>query len=88
MYNKIDRTIVLETLIKHETLTIEDLMKKENSGVMPDQVHLKFLLEELSDSGHIVHLKGVTPLTYSITRKGIEEGVRLGKLNRLPSKIV
>jgi hypothetical protein len=74
---KIDRKTVLDTLIKHETLTIDDLTKKENIGVVPDPEHLRFLLEELRDSGHLENLPGVEPLTYTITKKGIDEGVRL-----------
>lgn len=75
--NKIDRGVVLDTLIKHETLTIDDLAKKENIGIVPDATHLRLLLEELRDSGHLQDLPGVVPLTYTITKKGIDEGVRL-----------
>jgi hypothetical protein len=78
---KIDREIVLDTLIKHETLTIDDLGKAENIGVAPDPVHLRLLLEELSGSGHLENLPGVLPLTYTITKKGIDEGVRLKTIN-------
>jgi hypothetical protein len=80
-HNKIDRKIVLETLIKHETLTIDDLEKKENIGIVPDAAHLRLLLEELRDSGHLENLPGVIPLTYTITKKGIDEGVRLKQAN-------
>lgn len=76
-HNTLDRKIVLETLIKHETLTIDDLGKKENIGVVADKNHLQLLLTELLNSGHLEDLPGVKPLTYTITQKGIEEGVRL-----------
>lgn len=75
--NKVDRKIVLDALIRHETLTLPDLVKKENLGVVPDITHLKYLLEELNGSGHLQNLPGVNPLTYTITHKGIEEGLRL-----------
>ena len=78
----LNRTIVLNTLIKHETLTLGDIAKKENLGVVPNEMHLKFLLDELNESGHLHEMSGVTPCTYTITDKGIEEGARL----RLVSK--
>ena len=73
----INRTIVLNSLIKHETLTILNIRKAENLGIVPDNVHLNFLLNELMESGHIETLNGVTPVTYTITNKGIAEGERL-----------
>ncbi|MCE3282163.1 MAG: hypothetical protein K0Q66_900 [Chitinophagaceae bacterium] len=81
MKNKrIDRQILLETLIKHETLTIIDLAKEENLGLVPDPNHLDLLLQELRDSGHVEDLPGVLPVTYTITVKGIDEGLRLRNL--------
>jgi hypothetical protein len=78
MHNgQVDRKIVLDTLIKHETLTIDDLNKPENLGVCPDPVHLQLLLEELAGSGYLENLPCVLPVTYTITKKGIDEGVRL-----------
>jgi predicted ArsR family transcriptional regulator len=77
MDETLDRKLVLEALIKHETLTIDDLSKKENIGVVADKNHLQLLLTELLNSGHLEDLPGVQPLTYTITQKGIEEGVRL-----------
>ena len=77
--NKIDRKVVLDTMITHETLTVTDLAKPENLGMTPDVTHLKYLLDELHQSGHLQELNGVSPLTYTITQKGIEEGVRLRK---------
>jgi len=76
-HDTLDRKIVLDTLIKHETLTIDDLGKKENIGIVVDKHHLQLLLTELSNSGHLQDLPGVQPITYTITQKGIEEGVRL-----------
>ena len=73
----INRAVVLNTLIKHETLTIVDIRKAENLGMIPDNVHLNFLLSELIESRDIQTLNGVTPLTYTITTKGIAEGKRL-----------
>ena len=73
----INRTIVLNTLIRHETLTIDDIAKEENLGMIPNKNHLDFLLNELTESGHILILDGVVPCTYTITDKGIREGARL-----------
>lgn len=73
----INRKTVLDTLIKHETLTINDLSKKENLGVTASKEHLGYLLSELMESEHIQTLSGAVPCTYSITDKGIEEGARL-----------
>jgi hypothetical protein len=73
----INRTIVLNSLIKHETLTITDISKEKNLGMVPDKIHLNYLLKELIESGHVKALNDVVPATYTITTKGIEEGKRL-----------
>jgi hypothetical protein len=75
----INRKLVLNTLIKHETLTIVDLKKYENLEMIPDNDLLNFLLNELIKSGHIEILNGVDPITYTITSKGILEGERLNE---------
>lgn len=75
----LNRSIVLNTLIKHETLVIGDLSKKENLGLMPNTSHLQLLIDELIESGHVHQLDGVTPCTYTITDKGIQEGKRLAQ---------
>jgi hypothetical protein len=72
--------MVLNSLIKHETLTIVDIRKEENLGIIPSKVHLNFLLDELMESGHIQNLNGVVPITYTITTSGIAEGKRLDEL--------
>jgi hypothetical protein len=73
----LNRATVLNTLIKHETLIIHDIGKEENMGFVPNQEHLQFLLDELTESRHLNILSGVTPCTYTITDKGIAEGKRL-----------
>lgn len=73
----VNRKIVLETLIKHETLKEDDIAKEENLGVIPNKEQLRFLLSELDLSGHIQVLSGADPVTYTITQKGIDEGARL-----------
>jgi hypothetical protein len=73
----VNRRILLDTLIKHETLTEEDIAKEENLGIVPNKEQLGFLLSELSLSGHILILSGAFPVTYTITQKGIDEGKRL-----------
>jgi hypothetical protein len=75
----VNRKILLDTLIKHETLTENDIAKEENLGLVPNKEQLGFLLSELSLSGHIHALSGVVPVTYTITQKGIDEGKRLGE---------
>ena len=76
----LNRQILLQTMIKHETLIIDDLQKAENLGVVPNNEHLQFLLTELIESHHLQTLDGVVPRTYTITEKGIEEGKRLQNL--------
>lgn len=73
----LNRTRVLNTLIRHETLTVDDIAKEENLGLVPNKEHLQFLLDELTASEHIHILSGAVPCTYTITDKGIEEGKRL-----------
>ena len=73
----LNRTLVLNTLIKHETLTLTDIAKEENLGMIPNEQNLRFLLEELDESGFIQKLDGTAVSTYTITDKGIEEGKRL-----------
>ena len=68
------RRIILDTLIKHETLTIDDIADPVNLGMSPDMGQLGFLLSELQKAGHISSLRGVLPKTYTITEKGIDEG--------------
>jgi hypothetical protein len=73
----VNRKILLDTLIKHETLTVDDIAKEENLGLVHNKDQLGFLLSELSLSGHIYALSGVVAVTYTITQKGIDEGKRL-----------
>lgn len=73
----LSRTIVLSTLIRHETLTADDIAKEENLGLVPNKEHLQLLLDELTASEHIHILSGAVPCTYTITDKGIKEGERL-----------
>jgi hypothetical protein len=78
---KIDRTLVLNAMIRHETQTIPDLAKDETFGPEADIIHLNYLVQELEGSGHLQQLAGVNPPTYTITKKGIEEGLRLRNAN-------
>lgn len=73
----VNRKILLDALIKHETLTVDDIAKEENLGVVPNREQLGFLLSELTLSGHILVLSGTDTVTYTITQEGIEEGKRL-----------
>ncbi|HEY0058428.1 MAG TPA: hypothetical protein VGB56_04795 [Flavisolibacter sp.] len=73
----ITRKVLLDTLIKHETLTINDICKEENLGMVPNEGQLKYLLQGLTREGFLQILAGAVPHTYTITTKGIEEGKRL-----------
>lgn len=76
---QLNRKVVLDTLIRHETLFVDDIAKEENLGFAPDKQQLHYLLDELTESQHLKVLDGVTPLTYPIREKGIEEGKRLNE---------
>lgn len=69
----INRNVLLHTMIKHETLTIQDIMKKENLGVEPNVAQLKLLITDLQNDGTIEQLNNVLPETLTITVKGIAE---------------
>ena len=73
----VTRQLLLGTLTRHRTLTIDDLAKPEYIGLLPDQGQLAYLLRQLVIAGQIIILKGVKPFTYSITKYGIEENDRL-----------
>lgn len=73
----VNRKIILDTLIKHETLTEDDIAKEKNLGVVPNKKQLGFFLSELTLSRHIQVLSGPDPVTYTISQKGIDEGKRL-----------
>ena len=75
----LNHTIVLNTLIRHETLTITDIEKEENLGLVPNKEQLQLLLDELTASDYVHILSGAEPCTYTITTKGINEGKRLQK---------
>jgi DNA-binding PadR family transcriptional regulator len=69
--------MLLETMLKHETLTAVDIAKEENLGIVPNPGQLKYLLAQLTKSGLLTVLHGANPLTYTITDKGIEEAKKL-----------
>jgi hypothetical protein len=71
--------IVLNTLIKHETLTLNDLAKEENLGITCDEVDLQQLLDTLENTGFVDTLNDVLPVTYTVTTDGIAEGARLNE---------
>jgi len=73
----LDRKLLLNTLIKHETLTLPDIGKPENLGLRPDEQLLQSLLDQLEQESCIQKLNGAMPCTYTVTDKGIEEGKRL-----------
>ena len=75
----LNRNIVLNALIKHETLTIDDFAKEENLRASPGGNHLQYLVDELVQSGHIQVIDGTLPCTYTITDEGIREGAWLAK---------
>lgn len=73
----LNRTLLLNTLIKHETLTLTDIGKKENLGLTPNKHHLQILLDELEQQSCIQKLGGAMPCTYTVTDKGIADGNKL-----------
>jgi CheY-like chemotaxis protein len=73
----LNRKLVLDTMIKHETLTVEDVGKRENLGLVPDKVQLGYLLKELVEEGFLTMLDGALTPTYTITDKGIEKAKKL-----------
>ena len=73
----LNRKILLNTLIKHETLTLEDVGAEKNLGLVPNKHHLQLLLDELEEESYIQKLQGAIQCTYTITDKGIAEGKRL-----------
>lgn len=72
--NSLNPSLVLDTLIKHETLTIHDLSKEENLGIPCTPEEVEPLLHKLKDHGFVTALANVHPPTYTITDKGIKEG--------------
>ena len=75
----LSRIIVLDTLIRHETLTLVDFAKEENLGLAPNEHHLQLLLDELEQDNYVQKLNGAQLCTYTITDKGIAEGKRLNE---------
>jgi hypothetical protein len=73
----LNRKLLLNTLIKHETLTVTDIAEEKNLGLVPNSHHLQLLLDELEEESYIQKLGGAIPCTYTITDKGIAEGNRL-----------
>lgn len=73
----ITRKIILETLSHHQSLTLNDIRSEENLGFIPDPFQLTFLLRQLIIKEQVRVVSGVSPVTYAITGKGMEERTRL-----------
>jgi hypothetical protein len=73
----LNHLLVLNTLVKHETLTLTDISKKENLGLIPNKHHLQLLLDRLEHGLFIQKLSGAAICTYTVTDKGIAESERL-----------
>jgi hypothetical protein len=73
----LNRKLILNTLIKHETLTLTDIGREKNLGLTPNKHHLQLLLDELEQDSLIQKLGGAVPCTYTVTDEGIAEGNRL-----------
>lgn len=73
-----NRNVLLHAMVKHETLTIHDIMKKENLGVEPDKGQVTNTIKELQTDGAIEQLNDIEPATFTITVKGITEYAGLG----------
>ena len=70
----VNRKNILDALIRHETMAVDDIFKKENLGMDANRGQFNYLLRELIKGGFIFLLRGITPLTYTITEKGIRAG--------------
>lgn len=73
----LNRKLLLNTLIKHETLTLTDIGREKNLGLVPNKHHLQLLLDKLEQDSYIQKLSGAVPCTYTVTEKGISEGNKL-----------
>lgn len=69
--------IVLKALVKHETLTLPDLMLEKNLGVRVANEEVATAVEKLHQQDLVDMLDGVKPPTYTITEKGIEASQQL-----------
>jgi DNA-binding PadR family transcriptional regulator len=74
--NKVNPHIVLQVILAHDTLTINDLAKEENLRIEASHEELQPVLDQLQSDGLINTLDNVSPATYTITDKGIAEGAR------------
>ena len=73
----LNRKLLLNTLIKHETMILTDIGTVKNLGLTPNRHHLQVLLDQLEQDSYIQKLSGAVPCTYTVTDKGIAEGNRL-----------
>lgn len=69
----LNRKLLLNSIIKHETLTLTDMGKEQNLGLVPNKHHLQFLLDELEQDSYIPKLGGAVPCTHTLTDKGMEK---------------
>ena len=76
----VTRRNILKTLVKHETLAVQDIGRTENIGFVANHAQLRYILSQLIISGYLAILTGVIPVTYTITSKGIAESKRLEAL--------
>jgi len=74
--NKVNPYIVLQVILAHDTLTINDLAQEENLRMEASHDELQPVLDQLQSDGLINTLDDVSPVTYTITDKGIAEGSR------------
>jgi hypothetical protein len=66
--------IVLQALIRHETLTFPDLLLEKNLGIALPEAYVETALQQLRSNKLVDLLNDTDPPTYTITAKGIEEG--------------
>ena len=74
--------MLLHTMVKHETLTIDDLLKKENLGVEPNVAQAKLLISELRQDHLIEQLSDVVPETLTNTNKAMAAYENLGDADK------
>jgi hypothetical protein len=75
-----NRILLQHTLFKHHTLALTAMGKQEMPGLAPNKHHLQLLLDKLQQQSFLVKRSDALACSYTITCKGIAEGIRLKSL--------
>jgi hypothetical protein len=63
------RQMILNALIQHGTLSLQELADPDKLGMKPDIGQLSFLLSELKKAGDVAIFNPMTPYIYSIAQR-------------------